>query len=136
MSEGSNASDGQPSAEKERTKRWVRRAGRAVFIGSGFILFVTMMVGVVQGIQADRAWNPYTGEPHREGRCMERAQKLMLDAGELDRLTPGWIGRYRRWQSGCKENHPELLELLRETHARLRSLEDESGSGTRGGKNQ
>lgn len=113
---------GDAPSEKERTKTFVRRAGRVLFIGSGFVLFVTMMVGVVRGIQQDRAWNPYTGRPHDEGDCLRRARKLMLDAGELDRLSGAWMNRYREWGTDCGESHPELRELLERTHTELQQL--------------
>jgi len=108
--------------EKERTKTFVRRVGRVVFIGSGFLLFVTMMIGVVRGIQQDRAWNPYTGKAHDEGECLRRARELMEDAGELDRLSGPWMNRYREWGTDCGENHAELQELLERTHGELQQL--------------
>ena len=111
--------------EKQRTKDLVRRAGYVVFIGGGFTMFVMMMVGVVDGLQRNRAWNPYTGLPYQKGQCLRQARELMLDAGKLERLTPPWVGRYREWVARCKDEHGELYELLNETHSRLQKLPDE-----------
>ena len=112
----------EPPSEKVRTKKIVRRLGYVAFLGGGFAIFVAMLIGVVNGIRADRAWNPYTGLPQTEGRCQKEARELMLDAGELDRLNPPWVGRYREWVTRCKDGHEELFEVLRNTHSDLQKL--------------
>lgn len=122
MSTDENNPDEPENPEKERTKTIVRRSGYVVFLGGGFVMFVMMLVGVVNGLQENRAWNPYTGLPHEKGECIEQARDLMLDAGELERLSPPWVGRYREWVTRCKEGHGELYELLRGTHSHLQKL--------------
>ena len=100
------------SPEKQRTKKIVRRAGYVVFLGVGFAMFLAMMIGVINGIQEGRAWNPYTGEPVRGLDCVEDARGLMLDAGEMEELDPPWVGRYREWVTRCKDSHGDLYEIL------------------------
>lgn len=106
-------------SEKERTKKYVRRLGYVVFFGGGFSMFVAMMIGVVQGINSGEVWDPYTGHRHEEGECIERTRGLVQSAAELDRLKPKWEGRYREWGVRCKDNHPELYELLKRTRSDL-----------------
>lgn len=122
---GGNSDVGE--SERERTKRAVRHAGYVVFIGGGFVLFVTMLVGVVQGIQEGRAWNPYTGLRQEEGRCLERARRLVADSGQLESTTPEWTGRYRDWQVRCKDGYPTLYDLLEETRHQLQKSDDGEG---------
>ena len=122
MSDDAETSNSPESPEaRERTERIVRRIGYALFLGGGLAMFVAMMVGVVNGIRQDRAWNPYTGKRHRQVECLDRTRRLMLDAGERPDLTPKWTGRYRDWISRCRDNHPELYQLLEETRTVLQS---------------
>lgn len=114
------------SSERERTKKYVRWSGRLVFLGGGFAMFVLMMVGVVRGIQGERAWDPYTGEPHHEGQCLDEARQLMLDAGELEGYSPPWDRRYVEWVKSCKESHPSIHEMLRATHSDLQKRRDKT----------
>lgn len=114
----------EPS-EKQRTKTIVRRLGYVVFIGGGFTMFLLMMVGVVNGIQEGKAWNPYTGKPVQEGKCLESARQLLMDAGEMNRIEPPWEGRYREWVTRCKDDHPDLYEVLGRTHSELQNLDSD-----------
>jgi len=126
MAEEDPGKRGEGSSEKERTKTLVRRVGRISFLGGGFVLFVAMMVGVVQGIQEERAWNPYTGRLQNEGRCLRTARGLMLDVGRRGELTSSWIGRYRKWVTECKDRHEDLYELLEKTRDEYQRIgEDE-----------
>lgn len=108
---------------RQRTIRVVRRIGYVVFLGGGLAMFTAMMIGVVNGLRYDRAWNPYTGQRHRQVECLDRARALMLDARVEEPLDPKWVGRYRDWISRCRDNHPELYQLLSETRSVLQERE-------------
>ncbi len=112
--------------EKARTKKYVRRVGYVVCIGGGFAMFLMMLLGVVDGIRHDRAWDPYTGQPVEKQDCLEDARRLLLDAGEMEELDPPWVGRYRKWVTRCKDRHDDLFEILADTHSELQKLDDET----------
>ncbi|MFB6263161.1 MAG: hypothetical protein ABEL76_05970 [Bradymonadaceae bacterium] len=105
---------------KAHTTRLVRGTGYVLFFGCGLAIFAFVVVGAVEGIQRDRVWNPYTGLPHRDVACLERARRLVMDAGRLDALRAPWEGRFRDWVTRCREAHGTLYDLLRATRDELR----------------
>ncbi|MFB6373074.1 MAG: hypothetical protein ABEN55_08155, partial [Bradymonadaceae bacterium] len=94
----------------------------------GVTMFTLMLVGVVNGIQEGKAWNPYTGKPVQEGMCLEQARQLLIDAGEMEKLDPPWVGRYREWVTRCKDGHADLYEILDRTHSDLQKLGGDESS--------
>ncbi len=127
MSADSESSGQSAPPGKVRTQKYVRRAGYVVCMVGGFAIFVMMMVGVVNGIRQESAWDPYTGQPVESQQCLEDARQLLMDAGAKTELDPPWVGRYRKWVSRCKDHHDDLYEILSDTHSDLQQLDsDES----------
>lgn len=122
---------GEPSAERRRFERLetrFRRLGYVVFFGLSGLLFFPILWGAIDGIRKDRVWDPYTGEPvHARERlvdCESETGELIFLAGEYDGLDGAWEMRYRRWQTRCREEHPEYYRLLRVARDRLRGVQE------------
>jgi lipopolysaccharide/colanic/teichoic acid biosynthesis glycosyltransferase len=113
-----------PEEVKERTATIVRRIGYVVFMGGGLLLFIPMLIAVASGIKDDRIWDPFSGERvHRSERvvnCQEQARRLLVEAGEVQKLTADWDQPYRVWLTRCREDHPQMYDMLRETRRDLR----------------
>ena len=106
-----------------KTRRLTLRFGTLFFALCGVALFAPMIVGVAQGISRGRIWDPYTGQLVRQDgprlACMEEAQRLMMQAGNHDKLVRAWGQPYQDWVTTCHEAHPELYELLSKTREQL-----------------
>lgn len=113
-----------PEEIKERTATLVRRLGYVVFMGGGLLLFVPMLIAVGSGIKNDRIWDPFTGEQvHRSERavnCQEQARQLLVEAGAEQQLTANWDQPYRVWITRCRDDYPQMYDMLRETRRDLR----------------
>lgn len=107
-----------------KTRKMVMRVGTAFFGLAALFMFLPMIIGVAQGISKKRIWDPYTNQSiHMEGgriRCVEEAQRLMLEAGRRTTLTRHWAEPYRDWSTNCKNSHKALYELLDRTRLKLR----------------
>lgn len=116
----------QPTPEevKERTATLVRRLGYVVFMGGGLLLFIPMLIAVGSGIKNDRVWDPFSGErvhrSEREVNCQEQARQLLVEAGQEQRLSAAWDQPYRVWITRCRDDHPQIYDMLRETRRDLR----------------
>lgn len=108
----------------QQTRRLVIRIGTVFFVVLAFAMFLPMIVGVGQGIRQQRVWDPYTGNTVKlEGariKCVDEAQRLMLEAGRHRSLKRVWAEPYRDWSTNCKDEHKELYELLTKTRLQLR----------------
>ncbi len=119
--------EGDPELDPvyKRTRKRVMRFGTLAFTVISLALFVPMLVGVGLGISRDRIWDPHSGHPvsaDSEGHvdCLAQGQRLMLEAGQLKKLTAAWQDPYREWRQVCKVEHPDLYEILARTREELR----------------
>ncbi len=124
MSESQQPSEPSRAEIKERTATIVRRLGYLVFMGGGLLIFIPMLIGVGSGIKNERIWDPFTKQPvsssERAVDCQEHARRLMIEAGGEEDLTARWDEPYRAWLNRCRDDHPELYDMLRETRQELR----------------
>ena len=121
--------------EKYRTtEKWTRRIGFVFLFATGFIIFVPMVIGAIQGVRYDQISDPLTGvqvtaEDH-ELDCYAESGNLIYLAGKNDEMDSTWEQRYRRWVTRCNEEHGELYRVMQQSRERLRgadSPELESG---------
>lgn len=112
----------------DRTSRLVRRIGYAVLFGGALLIAVPMVVSAIQGIQADRVWDPFTGTPvpadETELDCLAEAADLAYLAGEHGEHDSRWEQRYRRWRLRCEAENPEFRKMLGQVREQLRGDED------------
>jgi hypothetical protein len=118
------ARDAEAKQRRERTVRIARRIGYVLFLGGGLALFVTLVVGVVQGISTNKVWDPYTSEPYYGAECLEDARHLIEDASTYERVVPPWENRYHRWVSRCKKRHPSVFQMLKQSRESIRRSGD------------
>ena len=108
----------------EKTHKIARRVGYILLFGAGFVIFIPMVLGAINGVKNDRIWDPITGLPlsveEPELECIREASDLMYLAGEYGEYEPQWEQRFRRWQLRCQEDYPEWAHQLTETRERLR----------------
>ncbi len=109
-----------------RTRKRVIRIGTVFFVLVGFVIFVPMVIGVARGISSGQIWDPYTGEPivaakEDASTCVEDARRLLVAAGEHEKLVRVWAEPYREWQMRCRKDHPDLYEALQNTREHLRT---------------
>ena len=130
MSESSSPEEHiQAARDKYRhTEKWTRRVGYFFLFASGFIIFVPMVIGAIQGVRYDQITDPLTGvqvtaEEH-DLDCFNEAGNLVYLAGELTELSSSWEQRQRRWVTRCQEEHPELYRVVNQSRERLRGAED------------
>ncbi len=135
---GEEAEEKQGTEEEERLEelaRPIRRAGYLILLGLVLLLVVPMIVGGIQGIRNDQVWDPLTGSSvsSSEGavECQSEAGELIYMAGSASsRDQQRWEQRYRRWLVRCRQEYPNLLDLLNQTRERMHRGEMESGDIT------
>jgi hypothetical protein len=116
----------QPTREqiKERSATIFRRLGYLIFMGGGLFIFIPMIIGVSIGVSNDEIWDPFTGRSvgstERTIDCGEQARRLMVRAGGLDRLRGTWSEAHSAWIVDCKDQHPDMYDMLTSTRQQLR----------------
>lgn len=119
-------SDSQPTRKevKERTAKIVRRIGYVLFMGGGLIIFIPMLIGVGSGISNDRIWDPFTHKrvttEAPEMDCTAEARRLLVQAGREEGLSARWDEPYRAWLTRCRQDNPQLYDMLTDARAELR----------------
>lgn len=107
-----------------RTETLVRRLGYVVFFGGALLMAVPMIIGAVQGIQQDRIWDPFTGEPvaadEVKVECVDEAVYLTRHA----EFGGEWERRFRRWRQRCSDEYPDLYGMLNRVRDQLREGEE------------
>src|SRR5690554_7654868 len=72
---------------KERSTRFARRLGYVVFMGTGLLIFIPMILAVASGIKNEQIWDPETGRAVIGGRqemdCSEEARRSEEHTSEL-----------------------------------------------------
>jgi|GEM_PF-1840000 len=110
---------------KERSTRFARRLGYVVFMGTGALIFIPMILAVASGIKNEQIWDPETGRAVIGGRqemdCSEEARLLVENAATLAKYNNHWDSRYREWLLRCKSESPELYDMLRASRQSLRT---------------
>lgn len=110
---------------QERSTRFARRLGYVVFMGTGLLIFVPMILAVASGIKNNQIWDPETGRAVLGGRqqmdCTEEARLLVENAATLAKYNNHWDSRYREWLLRCKTESPELYDMLRASRQSLRT---------------
>lgn len=110
---------------KERSTRFARRLGYVLFMGTGLLIFVPMILAVASGIKNDQIWDPETGRAVSGGRqemdCPEEARQLVENAVSLAKYNNHWDSRYREWLLRCKSENSELYDMLRASRQSLRT---------------
>lgn len=124
---GENDQGGEPT-KLEKTERRIRRIGYVVLFAAGLAISVPMVIGAIQGVQTDRVWDPFTGEPlsadEADLDCLGEAADLAYLAG-ADRDPDGtWEQRYRRWKVRCRSDHPEMHLVLTDVRGQMRGDEE------------
>lgn len=123
MSTPDRQDDAETRKVDERTTTIVRRIGYVLFMGGGLLLFIPMLVGVAVGISEGEVWDPFTEErvdPEAGAAdCEEDARHLIAEAGQLDSFESAWDERHSAWVDKCRDDHPELYDLLRDSRRDL-----------------
>jgi hypothetical protein len=109
--------------EAKKIARRITNAGIIFYALLGFGIFFPMLVAIGQGIYNKRAWDPYSNEPafsdEAVNRCIEDAQRLMIQAANEKALRPAWDDPQSEWNRRCKEQHSDLYDMLNRTRTSL-----------------
>jgi hypothetical protein len=107
----------------EELERPIRRAGHLFFLSVALIMITPIAISVFQGVCNDRAFDPLTGSAvsrSEEGvDCRNEAGTLMYLAGQVGQRDTRWEQRYRQWLVRCRQEHPDLLDLLNQSRERM-----------------
>lgn len=114
---------------KERSARLVRRLGYLVFMGTGFAVFIPMIIAVASGIKNGEIWDPETGRVVAGGRqemdCQGEARHMIEKAATLPKYSSHWDARYREWLLRCKTSNPEAYDMLRGSRQSFRDRQSD-----------
>ena len=126
LSESHHEAAAREVAHDPQARKFARRilnVGNVVFALLGFAMFVPMLAAIGQGIYKKQAWDPYSGEPALSqdavNRCIDDAQRLMLQAASEPHLRPAWDNPQSEWDKRCKDQHPDLYDMLTRTRTML-----------------
>lgn len=112
--------DAQISAA--RTKR---RIGYAILGALTAYLSIPMLIGSIGGVARGEIYDPYTGE-HLDAQasaarwCFDESSRLFQEAGKLESINRRWEEPAKQWIAKCRDEHPELLQVMMQTRDDLR----------------
>lgn len=120
----------------QRTETLVRRIGYVVLFGGGLVLVIPLLIGVIQGLQHDQVWDPFTGDPAVvdavELDCVDEAIELVElgddPEGDFER-------RHRRWNERCGDDYDQLRALLQRVRDDVDDTAQNQGESTEEGGN-
>ena len=109
-----------------RRAKILRRSGYAFFGILTAYLTVPMLIGAFGGVASGQIWDPYSNERLSDQAsaarwCYDESGRLLQEAGRLDTINRKWDEPAKQWTAKCREDHPDLHQVLTQTRADLRS---------------